>query len=84
MAGYELSGSEEDGEEGKLREFGISEAEGNAIIIEARAHWYEDEEAAEGETAEGETSDDADAGDDGAGDGESEAADGAGREERDG
>ena len=95
LAGYELSGSEEDGEEGKLQEFGISEAEGNAIIIEARAHWYEDEETAEGETSAGETSEDADAGDDGPGDGESEAADGPGdgepeaadgpgREEKDG
>jgi N utilization substance protein A len=53
LAGYELSGSEEEGEVGVLQEFGITEADGNAIIMEARAHWYEGEEAA-GEGKEGE------------------------------
>ncbi|HSR54745.1 MAG TPA: transcription termination factor NusA, partial [Alphaproteobacteria bacterium] len=54
LAGYELSGSEEDGEEGILQEFGITESEGNAIIMEARAHWYEgEEEPEEGEEGEG-------------------------------
>ncbi len=54
LAGYELSGSEEEGEEGVLQEFGLSEADGNAIIIQARAHWYEgeDEEETEGEASE--------------------------------
>ncbi|MDH3239143.1 MAG: transcription termination factor NusA [Alphaproteobacteria bacterium] len=54
LAGYELSGSEEEGETGMLQEFGISESDGNAIIMEARAHWYEgEEEAAEGGEGEG-------------------------------
>jgi N utilization substance protein A len=64
LAGYELSGSEEEeGEEGILQEFGMSEADGNAVIMAARAHWYEGEEdvAAEGEASE----DGADAADDG-------------------
>ncbi len=54
LAGYELSGSEEEGEEGVLQEFGLSEADGNAIITQARAHWYEgeDEEETEGEASE--------------------------------
>jgi N utilization substance protein A len=51
-AGYELSGSEEEGEEGLLQEFGVTESEGNAIIMEARAHWYEGEEE-QGEGEEG-------------------------------
>jgi N utilization substance protein A len=32
-------------EDGILREFRIGEAEGNAIIMAARAHWFEDDEA---------------------------------------
>jgi hypothetical protein len=61
LAGYELSGSEEEGEEGVLQEFGLSEADGNAIITQARAHWYEgeDEEETEEET-EGEASENGD------------------------
>jgi N utilization substance protein A len=54
LAGYELSGSEEDGEEGVLKEFEITESDGNAIIMEARAHWYPDEPAEEDAAAEGE------------------------------
>jgi N utilization substance protein A len=65
LAGYELSGSEEEeGEEGILQEFGMSEADGNAVIMAARAHWYEGEEDV---AAEGEASAD---GADAAGDGE--------------
>ena len=63
LAGYELSGSEEDGEEGVLKEFEITESDGNAIIMEARAHWYPDEAeedaAAEGDGEESEEGEDA-------------------------
>ncbi len=78
LAGYELSGSEEDGEEGVLQEFGLTENDGNAIITEARAHWYEDdepaEEAGEGE-GEGEGGDSADDGTVEASNGETATAD---------
>jgi len=53
LAGYELSGSEEDGEEGLLRDFEVTESDGNAIIMEARAHWYKDDKASEETTEEG-------------------------------
>jgi len=36
---------------GVLGEFGLSEEQGNEIIMAARAHWFEDEEAAPAETA---------------------------------
>ena len=32
---------------GVLGEFGLSEEQGNEIIMAARAHWFEDEEAPE-------------------------------------
>jgi N utilization substance protein A len=67
LAGYELSGSEEDGEEGLLQDFEITESEGNAIITEARAHWYEGENAEEEATEEGSDGvDEGEKGDDGA------------------
>ncbi len=80
LAGYELSGSEEEGEVGVLQEFAITESEGNAIIMEARAHWYQDDEAEEeaaGDADEGEekAAGDADEAEQGAGGAEaSEAA----------
>jgi N utilization substance protein A len=49
LAGYELSGSEDDDEEGILSAFAISETDANVIISAARAHWYPEEEEAEGE-----------------------------------
>jgi len=72
LAGYELSGSEEEGEEGVLQEFAITESEGNAIIMEARAHWYQDDEAEE------ESAGDADEAEEGAADDADEAEQGAG------
>ncbi|MDX1485386.1 MAG: transcription termination factor NusA [Alphaproteobacteria bacterium] len=68
LAGYELSGSEEEGEEGILQEFGITESDGNAIIMEARSHWYEgeEEEAEEGAEKEAEEGAEDDGGEDGA------------------
>jgi N utilization substance protein A len=39
LAGDELTHSEE----GVLREFGLSETDANAIIMAARAHWFDDE-----------------------------------------
>jgi len=42
-------------EDGILKDFGLSEEEGNAIIMAARAHWFDDEpeaEVAEGEAEE--------------------------------
>ena len=54
LAGYELAGSEEEGEDGILKAFGLSEAEANAIIMAARAHWYPEEAAADAEAGEGE------------------------------
>ncbi len=51
LAGYELSGSEADGEEGILKAFGLSEGEANAIIMAARADWFDAEEDAAGEDA---------------------------------
>jgi N utilization substance protein A len=44
-----------DRDEGVLREFGLSMDEANAIIMSARAHWFEDEEPAEDGGAEEET-----------------------------
>jgi N utilization substance protein A len=51
LAGYELSGSEADGEEGLLGKFKLSEQDANEIIAAARAHWYEAEDAAAAEAA---------------------------------
>jgi N utilization substance protein A len=36
-----------DSEEGILREFGLGEDDANAIIMAARAHWFDDEEVSE-------------------------------------
>ena len=36
---------------GVLGEFGLSEEQGNEIIMAARAHWFEDEDAAKTEEA---------------------------------
>lgn len=44
LAGYELSGSEAEGEEGLLSAYALSETDANAIITVARAHWFEGEE----------------------------------------
>ena len=80
LAGYELSGSEEEGEVGVLQEFAITESEGNAIIMEARAHWYQDDEpeeeaAGDADEPEEEAAGDADEAEQGAGGAEaSEAA----------
>ena len=52
LAGYELSGSEADGEEGLLGKFKLSEQDANEIIAVARAHWYEAEDAAAAAAAE--------------------------------
>ncbi len=46
LAGYELSGSEAEGEPGILAEFKLSEPDANAIIAAARAHWFAEEDAA--------------------------------------
>jgi transcription termination/antitermination protein NusA len=35
--------------DGVLKEFGLSEAEGNTIIMAARAHWFEDETTGSGD-----------------------------------
>jgi len=48
LAGYELAGSEAEGETGMLAEFKLSEEDANAIITAARAHWFE---AADAEAA---------------------------------
>ena len=34
-----------------LAEYGLTEEQGNEIIMAARAHWFEDEATAEGEEA---------------------------------
>jgi N utilization substance protein A len=39
------------GRTGILKEFGLSEDDGNRIIMAARAHWFADEESADGEDA---------------------------------
>jgi N utilization substance protein A len=52
-------------EDGILREFGIGEAEANAIIMAARAHWFDDEEEpspTDAEAGEAETAADLPAG----------------------
>jgi N utilization substance protein A len=42
---------------GILAEYGLTDEQGNEIIMAARAHWFEDEDAAEtGEDADAETS----------------------------
>jgi N utilization substance protein A len=41
------------GKNGLLKEFGISEEDGNRIIMAARAHWFEDESAGEVAPADG-------------------------------
>ena len=41
---------------GVLGEFGLSEEQGNEIIMAARAHWFEDEPASDGEAADADTS----------------------------
>jgi N utilization substance protein A len=46
LAGWELSGSEAEGEAGLLADYKISESDANAIIAQARAHWYEAEDKA--------------------------------------
>ncbi len=64
LAGYELSGSEAEGETGMLAEFGLSEEDANAVITAARAHWFEaaDAEAAAKAEAEAEAATDAEDG----------------------
>ena len=37
---------------GVLGEYGLSEEQGNEIIMAARAHWFEDEDVTEPETQE--------------------------------
>jgi N utilization substance protein A len=51
LAGWELSGSEAEGESGLLADHKISESDANAIIAQARAHWYEAEDRAAAEAA---------------------------------
>jgi N utilization substance protein A len=51
LAGWELSGSEAEGEAGLLADYKISESDANAIIAQARAHWYEAEDKAAAEAA---------------------------------
>ena len=41
---------------GVLAEYGLSDEQGNEIIMAARAHWFEDEDATAGEDANAETS----------------------------
>jgi N utilization substance protein A len=41
---------------GILAEYGLSDEQGNEIIMAARAHWFEDEDGASGEDAVAETS----------------------------
>ncbi len=55
LAGYELSGSEAEGEAGMLAEFNLSEEDANAIITAARAHWFEAADAEAAAAAEAET-----------------------------
>jgi N utilization substance protein A len=38
-----------------LAEYGLTEEQGNEIIMAARAHWFEDEPAAGGEDAHAES-----------------------------
>lgn len=45
---------------GVLGEYGLTEAQGNEIIMAARAHWFEDEESAEPAAAEPQEAADAD------------------------
>ena len=40
-----------------LGEYGLSEEQGNEIIMAARAHWFDDEPAAEAEAQTGEAAD---------------------------
>ena len=42
---------------GVLGEYGLSEEQGNEIIMAARAHWFDDEPAAEAEAQTGEAAD---------------------------
>ena len=46
---------------GVLGAFGLTEEQGNEIIMAARAHWFEDEEAAEPAAAESQAEEAADA-----------------------
>ena len=39
-----------------LADYGLSDEQGNEIIMAARAHWFEDEDAKAGEDADAETS----------------------------
>jgi N utilization substance protein A len=41
---------------GVLGEYGLSEEQGNEIIMAARAHWFEDEEPQSGEAADADSS----------------------------
>lgn len=47
------------GNGGVLGEYGLSDEQGNEIIMAARAHWFEDEDGAAGETADAESAGDA-------------------------
>jgi N utilization substance protein A len=62
LAGYELSGSEAEGETGMLAEFGLSEEDANAVITAARAHWFEAADAEAAAAAEAEAATDAEDG----------------------
>ena len=46
---------------GVLGEYGLSEEQGNEIIMAARAHWFEDEEPAPAAAAEPDSQEAADA-----------------------
>ena len=45
-------GRREEDRGGVLGEYGLSEEQGNEIIMAARAHWFDDEEAADAESAQ--------------------------------
>ncbi|MBB3347100.1 MULTISPECIES: transcription termination factor NusA [unclassified Sphingomonas] len=47
------------GNGGVLGEYGLSDEQGNEIIMAARAHWFEDEDGAAGESADAESAGDA-------------------------
>jgi len=62
LAGYELAGSEDEGETGMLAEFKLSEEDANAIITAARAHWFEAADAEAAAQAEADAATDAEDG----------------------
>ena len=53
LAGYELI----DGSDGVLREFELTQEEADAIIMAARAHWFEDDEQTDAEQTDAEQTD---------------------------